>query len=147
MNGGADFYGKNPAELRSEFNMSLEIFLAVCKQKSLESRRQFAEKLDLNQGNKMAVYVIADIEVLDPALFEEYRQKVPATIAAYGGRYVARGGHTEVLEGSWEPKRCVVLEFPDMERFKTWWSSPEYAPLRALRQRASNSSLVVTQGL
>jgi uncharacterized protein (DUF1330 family) len=52
-----------------------------------------------------------------------------------------------VLEGSWTPKRCVVLEFPDMERFKTWWSSPEYAPLRALRQRASNSSLVVTQGL
>jgi uncharacterized protein (DUF1330 family) len=99
------------------------------------------------QGVKMAVYVIADIEVLDPVLFEEYRQKVPATIAAHGGRYVARGGPTEVLEGSWTPKRCVVLEFPDMERFKTWWSSPEYAPLRALRQRASNSSLVVTQGL
>jgi uncharacterized protein (DUF1330 family) len=103
--------------------------------------------LTQRQGVKMAVYVIADIEVLDPVLFEEYRQKVPATIAAYGGRYVARGGPTEVLEGSWAPKRCVVLEFPDMERFKTWWSSPEYAPLRALRQRASNSSLVVTQGL
>jgi uncharacterized protein (DUF1330 family) len=103
--------------------------------------------LTQRQGVKMAVYVIADIEVLDPVLFEEYRQKVPATIAAYGGRYVARGGHTEVLEGSWTPKRCVVLEFPDMERFKTWWTSPEYAPLRALRQRASNSSLVVTQGL
>lgn len=95
----------------------------------------------------MAVYVIADIEVLDQPLFEEYRQKVPATIAAHGGRYVARGGATEVLEGSWSPRRCVILEFPDMERFRAWWASPEYAPLRALRQRATNSNLVVTQGL
>lgn len=95
----------------------------------------------------MAVFVIADIEVLAPSLFEEYRQKVPATIAAHGGRYVARGGHTEVLEGSWSPRRCVILEFPDMEHFRTWWDSPEYAPLRALRLRSTNSNLVVTQGL
>ncbi len=95
----------------------------------------------------MAVYVIADIEVLDQVLFEEYRQKVPATIAAHGGRYLARGGATQVLEGSWSPKRSVILEFPDMERFQTWWNSPEYAPLRTLRQRATNSNLVVTQGL
>ena len=95
----------------------------------------------------MAVYVIADIEVLDAARFEEYRQKVPATIAAHGGRYLARGGATEVLEGSWSPRRTVVLEFPDMDRFQTWWNSPAYAPLRALRQQATNSNLVVTQGL
>lgn len=95
----------------------------------------------------MAVYVIADIEVLDQTLFEEYRQKVPATIAAHGGRYLARGGATDVLEGSWSPKRCVVLEFPDMGRFRTWWDSPEYAPLRTLRQQATRSHLVVTQGL
>lgn len=95
----------------------------------------------------MPVYVLADVEVLDPTLFEEYRQKVPATIAAHGGRYLARGGATEVLEGSWSPKRCVVLEFPDMDRFRAWWSSPEYVPLRELRQRATRSSLVVTQGL
>lgn len=95
----------------------------------------------------MAVYVLADIEVLDAALFEEYRQKVPATIAAHGGRYIARGGASEVLEGSWSPKRCVILEFPDMQRFQAWWSSPEYAPLRVLRQAATQSNLVVTQGL
>jgi uncharacterized protein (DUF1330 family) len=95
----------------------------------------------------MSVYVIADIEVLDPASFEEYREKVPATIAAYNGRYLARGGPTQVLEGSWSPKRCVVLEFPDMDRFNDWWSSPEYAPLRELRQRSANTHLVVTQGL
>jgi uncharacterized protein (DUF1330 family) len=95
----------------------------------------------------MSVYAIADIEVLDPASFEQYRQKVPATIAAYKGRYLARGGATQVLEGSWSPKRCVVLEFPDMDHFHAWWSSPEYAPLRELRQRSANTHLVVTQGL
>jgi len=91
--------------------------------------------------------VIADIEVVDQSLYEKYRQGVPATIAAHGGRYLARGGTTEVLEGSWSPKRCVILEFPDMERFRAWWSSPEYAPLRAIRQKAAKSHLVVTQGL
>lgn len=95
----------------------------------------------------MAVFLIADIEVLDPSLYEQYRQQVPATIAAHGGRYLARGGATEVLEGAWSPKRCVILEFPDMGRFQTWWNSPEYAPLKAIRQRATQSHLVVTQGL
>ncbi len=95
----------------------------------------------------MAVYVIADIEILDPVLYEEYREKAPATIAAHGGRYVARGGATELLEGSWSPRRCVILEFPDMEHFRSWWDSPEYTALRALRQRATTGNFVVTQGL
>jgi uncharacterized protein (DUF1330 family) len=95
----------------------------------------------------MPAYVIADVEVLDAAGYEEYRQQVPATIAAFGGRYLARGGATEVLEGSWSPKRCVILEFPDMERFRGWWDSPEYVPLRRLRERTTRSHLVVTQGL
>jgi uncharacterized protein (DUF1330 family) len=95
----------------------------------------------------MAVYLIADIEVLDPAGFEQYRQQVPATIAAHGGRYLARGGATEVLEGDWTPRRCVLLEFPDMQRFRAWWDSPEYQPLRRLRERTTRSNLVVTQGL
>jgi uncharacterized protein (DUF1330 family) len=95
----------------------------------------------------MPAYVIADVEVLDATGYEEYRQKVPATITAYGGRYLARGGATEVLEGSWSPKRCVILEFPDMERFRAWWDSAEYVPLRRLRERTTRSHLVVTQGL
>ena len=95
----------------------------------------------------MAVFVIADIEVLDLALYEQYRQQVPVTIAAYGGSYLARGGATQVLEGNWSPRRNVILQFPDMARFQAWWNSPEYAPLRELRQRATHSNLVVTQGL
>jgi uncharacterized protein (DUF1330 family) len=95
----------------------------------------------------MAVYLMAAIEVVDSAGFEEYRRLVPSTIAQYGGRYVARGGQTEVLEGTWPPGRCVILEFPEMAKFKAWWSSPEYLPLRALRERTTRSHLVVTQGL
>jgi uncharacterized protein (DUF1330 family) len=95
----------------------------------------------------MAAYVIADVEVIDSVGYEEYRQKVPATIAAYGGRYIARGGATEVLEGTWSPKRCVVLEFPSMAQLKAWWASPEYRPLRAIRERTARSNLVVTEGL
>jgi uncharacterized protein (DUF1330 family) len=95
----------------------------------------------------MAAYVIADIEILDSVGFEEYRRLVPATIAAHGGRYLARGGATEVLEGSWSPKRCIIVEFPDMDRFRAWWSSPEYAPLQKLRQKTTRSNIIVTQGV
>lgn len=95
----------------------------------------------------MAAYVIADVEVLDAAGYEEYRQKVPATIAACGGRYLARGGATEKLEGSWLPKRCVILEFPSMAVFRAWWDSPEYQALRAIRERTTRSHLIVTEGL
>ena len=95
----------------------------------------------------MTGYGIADIEVLDPTGYEAYRQQVPATIAAYGGRYLARGGATEVLEGDWSPRRCVILEFPSMAQLKAWWDSPEYQPLRAIRERTTRSKLVATEGL
>jgi len=95
----------------------------------------------------MAAYLIADVEVLDSEGYEEYRSKVPATIAAYGGRYLARGGKTELLEGTWSPKRCVILEFPSLARLKAWWESPEYQPLRRIRERTTRSNLVVTEGL
>ena len=95
----------------------------------------------------MPAYLIADVEVIDHAGFEEYRQKVLATISAHGGRYLARGGATEVLEGTWSPSRCIILEFPHLAQFKAWWSSPEYLPLRAIRERTAKSNLVVTEGL
>ena len=95
----------------------------------------------------MAAYVIADVEVVDKAGYSEYSEKVPATIAAYGGRYIARGGEIEVLEGHWSPKRCVVLEFPSMVELKAWWESPEYRPLRELRERTAKSNLIATEGL
>lgn len=95
----------------------------------------------------MAAYLIADVEVLDAAGYEEYRQKVQATIAAFGGRYLVRGRTLTVLEGGWSPKRCVVLEFPSAARLQAWYRSPEYAPLIAIRQRTTKSNLVMVEGV
>lgn len=95
----------------------------------------------------MPVYLIADIEVTDPVGYEEYKKHVPAIIAAHGGRYLARGGASEVLEGTWRPKRSAIIEFPDLASMKAFWESAEYRPLRALRERCANSDLVVVQGV
>ena len=95
----------------------------------------------------MPAYLIADVEVLDAAGYEEYRKHVPATIAAFGGRYLARGGALAVLEGSWSPKRGVILEFPSLDKLKAWYDSPAYVPLRELRQRTTKSNLVMIEGL
>ena len=95
----------------------------------------------------MSAYVVVDVEVTDPAGFEQYRSQVPASIARYGGRYVVRGGQTETLEGRWSPKRVVILEFPDRAAAKAWWSSPEYADAKALRQRCARTELIVVDGV
>ena len=95
----------------------------------------------------MAAYLIADVDIADPAAYEEYKQKVGKTTAAFGGRYLTRAGATEVLEGDWAPKRFVVLEFPSAEHIKAWYHSPEYRPLMELRQRTAVSSLVIAEGI
>lgn len=95
----------------------------------------------------MVAYVINDMEVTDPALLEEYKKLSPATVAQYGGRFLARGGAMEVLEGAWQPKRLVILEFPSLAQAKAWVNSTEYAPARRIRQQASRSNLVVVDGV
>ena len=95
----------------------------------------------------VTAYLVADVEVLDSAAYEDYKKHVGATVAAYGGRFLARGGATETLEGSLKVNRCVILEFPNMERLKAWWSSAEYGPLRDLRQRTAKSTLVAIEGV
>jgi uncharacterized protein (DUF1330 family) len=94
----------------------------------------------------MAAYVIADLTITDPQGFEEYRNMVPATIAQYGGTYVVRGGKMERLEGDWEPRRLVIIEFESAERAKEWWSCEEYRGAKALRQRTAKTNLIVVEG-
>jgi uncharacterized protein (DUF1330 family) len=95
----------------------------------------------------MAAYLIANVEVTDPERYEEYRKVVPATIAKFGGRYLARGGAVEVLEGDIAPRRVVVLEFPDAAAIKRWYASPEYQHILELRHRASKGSLFIVEGV
>ena len=94
----------------------------------------------------MAAYVIASIEVTDPETYAEYRAQVLPTVERYGGRFLVRGGNSEILEGSWQPQRVVVLEFPDADAARRWHSSDEYRPLIELRQRASNGNLLLVEG-
>lgn len=95
----------------------------------------------------MAAYLIADIEVTDPIAYEGYKRAVSDSIASFGGRYLTRGGTTEVLEGQWSPKRLVIVEFPSTARLREWYESPGYAPILALRKRSAVSSLVMTEGI
>ena len=95
----------------------------------------------------MTAFLIADIEVTDPVGFDEYKRLANDTITAYGGKYVVRGGDFEVLEGDWSPKRIVILEFPSMSSLKAWYDSPEYAPLKRIREMSANSRFVIVEGL
>ena len=93
-----------------------------------------------------AAYLIGDIEITDQDAYEKYRAGVSETVYAFGGNYLVRGAHGEVIEGTWEPKRLVVLEFESMNQAKTWYYSDEYAELKKLRQSASNGNLIFADG-
>ena len=95
----------------------------------------------------MSAYVIVDIDVMDKQAYPEYLKRSPASIALYGGRFLARAGRTETLEGEWIPKRLVILEFESVERAKQWLDSPEYAPVKAMRHKAAHSNMVVIEGV
>jgi uncharacterized protein (DUF1330 family) len=95
----------------------------------------------------MAAYVVLDIEVTNSDKFARYKELAPPAIAAYGGRYIARGGTTEILEGSWTPNRVVILEFPTIERAKSRLESSEYREARELREASATTNAFVTEGL
>ena len=95
----------------------------------------------------MPAYVIANIDVKDPARYADYIRMSPASIEKFGGRFIARGAKTEVLEGTFQPKRLVLLEFPSAEVARKWWASDDYAPAKALRQATSTGDLILIEGL
>lgn len=95
----------------------------------------------------MTAFVILDIEVIDPVGYEDYKKLAAPSLQPYGGKYVARGGAVENLEGDWSPSRIVVLQFESVERAKAWINSPEYSEARALRHRYAVSKAIVVEGL
>ena len=96
----------------------------------------------------MKIYVISDIVVNDLQKYEEYMKLAPDTIKKYGGKYLVRGGEIITRNGGWDPKgRCVVLEFPSIDALNEWNSSPEYKPVKKIRESASTSqSFIVSSG-
>jgi len=95
----------------------------------------------------MAAYIVVDLTVNDPDGFARYRDMVPPTVAAYGGRYLVRGGAITPLEGDWNPRRITVLEFPSAEQARAWWDSPEYAEAKALRMRTTTTNMIIVEGV
>ncbi|HKP35447.1 MAG TPA: DUF1330 domain-containing protein [Pyrinomonadaceae bacterium] len=94
----------------------------------------------------MPAYIVVEVEVEDPVRYEDYKKMVPPSLEAFGGRFLVRGGKVETLEGAWTPNRLVIVEFPSVEKAKTWWSSAEYAEAKALRQATAKTKLIVVEG-
>ena len=94
----------------------------------------------------MAQYAIFDVTITDLERYKEYMSKVKPVIEAAGGRYLVRGGAHEVLEGDWKPTRLVVLEFPSAEAARSFYQSPAYRDLKALRESCSHANLVTVEG-
>jgi uncharacterized protein (DUF1330 family) len=95
----------------------------------------------------MTAYIIVDINVTDPVRYEDYKRLAAPTVELYGGKYIARGGKTETLEGSWSPTRLVILQFDNIEQAKNWLNSTEYSEARNLRHQTAISQMVVIEGV
>tara|TARA_B100000686_G_scaffold248157_1_gene257863 strand:+ start:71 stop:358 length:288 start_codon:yes stop_codon:yes gene_type:complete len=94
----------------------------------------------------MSAYVVFEILINNPERYEEYKRLAPPIVAAYGGKYIARGGKAENLEGDWQPNRIVILEFESVEKAKQWLDSEEYQEAKALRHKYAKSNAIVVEG-
>lgn len=91
----------------------------------------------------MTAYVIVDIKVTDRSKFKEYAKAVQSTVKAFGGRYICKWGLPETLEGEWDGRRIVIVEFETLSQAKKWWASEEYRPLKALRRESSTARIIL----
>jgi len=94
----------------------------------------------------MPAYVVVDIQVQDPARYEEYKRQVGPSVSAFGGRYLVRGGAVTGLEGDWTPGRFAILEFPSAARAREWWDSDLYRPIKAIRHATARSRMILVEG-
>ena len=94
----------------------------------------------------MPAYFIVELEYTNPEGGRAYREAVPATLAQYGGRFLVRGGATELVEGGPEPKRIVILEFADAAAIKRWYNSPEYQKILPGRLNNSTGRAFIVEG-
>ena len=95
----------------------------------------------------MSAYVILDLRVTDPTIFEQYKQLGPPIVLSHGGRYLVRGGRVTTHEGDWTPERLVIFEFPDRAAAESWLDGTDYAPARAIRRQAASGSVIIVDGI
>jgi len=94
----------------------------------------------------MKAYIIVEVQINDPELYEDYKKLTPGSLENYHGKFIVRGGKSETLEGDWNPQRIVVLEFPSVQLAKDWWNSNEYAAAKSLRQRTAYTKMILIEG-
>ncbi len=94
----------------------------------------------------MPAYVIVDIEVHNREKYPEYLAQITPKVFACGGRYLVRGGEAEVVTGTWNPKRLVIMEFPSLAVAKYWVTAEENAPIHALRNAYATANMIVVDG-
>ena len=94
----------------------------------------------------MPAYVIGHVDITDPEGYKEYASQTPACVERHGGRFLARGGRAEKLEGSVDPKRLVLIEFPSYEQAKSWYESEAYRPLIPTRRRTADADMLLVDG-
>lgn len=95
----------------------------------------------------MPAYVVVEVDVFDEATYEKYKRLVPDTIEAHGGRYLARGGQVVSLEGAWQPKRLVILEFENLARAQEWWACSEYREPKRIRNSSARTRMIAVEGV
>lgn len=95
----------------------------------------------------MPAYLVAQIKVTREDGWPEYRQQVGPVFAKFGGRYLVRGGPVETLEGAHDGRRLVIFEFPDMDAIRAAWTSPEYAPVKRLREGSGDVDVWAVPGV
>jgi uncharacterized protein (DUF1330 family) len=133
-----------------EWMRDSKTFTRVLKALGTDNRALFAYlQLHLKRWRTwtMAAYVIFDLDVHDHEGYGEYRQLAAPTVTQYGGRYIVRGGAASNLEGEWDPKRVVVLQFDTVEQARTWYDSPEYRAARAIRERTAHGKAIIVEGV
>ena len=94
----------------------------------------------------MVGYIIADIKITDPDEYQKYAKQTASTLEPYGGKFIVRGGQPETLEGDWNAKRIVIIEFPSVEQAKTWYDSLEYSAIIGIRHRSADSNILIVHG-
>ena len=95
----------------------------------------------------MSAYVIFDVEIRNPERYQDFMRQVKPALDAAGAKYLARGGAHKVYEGDWSPRRIVLLEFPSVAAWESFYTGPTYQGLKAIRDECSSARLVSVEGL
>ncbi len=107
----------------------------------------FSPEMCKPKGGVVSAYIIFEVDVKDHERYAQNRDLIQPTLEPYGGKFLVRGGNVECLEGSWNPSRLVVIEFPDVEKARQWYASDMYRPAKQVRQETTETNMILVEGV